>query len=234
MPPGGPAIHLSPGRAAPRPGHSRGPPPNWPLLPPRLTRNRAAIQAPREECLRHRWEVETEVRRGLKGTDGWTVRGQGFLWKAIQRILWQRLCQLITSPLTLFPAVQCAATNRPLTRLEEAEILKIVVLMQRPQSSRGVLLMYWIVVSSLYFLRYGPRLNFTIICLLLRNDSKAIFLLLLLLLLVPWAIFKEMLGTWISVTSAPKGHLSYSSRMAQIHLQSFLAFLFPNICMGSN
>lgn len=79
MPPGGPAIHLSPGRAALRPGHSGGPP-NWPLLlPPRLTHNRAAIHAPCEECLLHRWEVETEVSRGLKGTDGWTVRGQGFL-----------------------------------------------------------------------------------------------------------------------------------------------------------
>lgn len=43
-----------------------------------------------------------EVRRGLKGTDGWAVCGHCFLWKAIERILWQRLCQLITSPLTLF------------------------------------------------------------------------------------------------------------------------------------
>lgn len=46
-PPGGPAILSSPGRVAPRPGSQRGGgPPNWPLLPSRLTRNRAAIQAP--------------------------------------------------------------------------------------------------------------------------------------------------------------------------------------------
>lgn len=70
----------------------------WPATGP-------PFKLPREECLLRRQEVETEVRRGLGGTDGWTVRGQGFLWKAIQRILWQRLCQLITSPLTLSPAV---------------------------------------------------------------------------------------------------------------------------------
>lgn len=41
----------------------------------------------------------TEVSCGLKGTDGWTVRGQCFLWKAIQRILWQRLSADCTSSL---------------------------------------------------------------------------------------------------------------------------------------
>lgn len=100
-------FYLSPGSAALRPGHSSTQ--QEPSKPPAAAAE-ADLQQGRHSTVL--WGMSsaplgawTEVRRSLKGTDGWTVCGQGFLWKAIQRILWQRLRQLITRPLILFPAV---------------------------------------------------------------------------------------------------------------------------------
>lgn len=92
-------VHVSPGRAALRPGHSGGPP-KRPLLPPRPTHNRAAIHVPR----RNAFCTVGRLKRKLavvwrEQTDGRGVDRVSFE-KATQRILWQRLRQLITSPLT--------------------------------------------------------------------------------------------------------------------------------------
>lgn len=111
----GPVFYLSPGTAALRPGHSSA------QQGPRKSPVAAAVadlQQGRHSTLSRGMSPApvgggwTEVRCGLQGTDGWTVCGQCFLWKAIQRVLWQGLCQLLASPLTLFWRLVCWNTRR--------------------------------------------------------------------------------------------------------------------------